>query len=114
MKKTIWTGLVVLLLLSGGVVFGDEKKRTFVEGRIEAIKRDNLLMNGNVYTVIHPLNKDLIAKLGFETECWVVQSTERYMITLDTILSVGQVNLARIEITKDGVVRTIEVLQMLQ
>jgi len=112
MKKTVCVGLV-LWLLSSGLAFASEKK-TFVEGAIESIDQSNLLMNGNVYTIIHPLNKELMAKFMFETECWFVEPTERHRITLDTVLAVGYVQLARIEITKEGVVRTIEILKLLQ
>lgn len=88
-----------------------------VEGRVDGVEQDHLIMGSQRYEVIHAATekgKTDAETYGFETECWVVVSSiKRYRIDYLTLTKVGYVHLARLTLEK-GVVRAIEVLDLQQ
>ena len=90
---------------------------TVVEGRIQGIEQDHLMMGSQRYDVVNPVTekgKRDADTYGFKTECWVVfPSVRPYRIGYITLVKVGYVDLARLTLEK-GVVRKIEVLDLQQ
>ena len=90
---------------------------TVVEGRIDWVDQDHLMIGAQRYDVIHTATEKGKADAetyGFETECWVVVSSiDRYPIDYMTLTKVGYVDHARLTLD-NGMVRTIEVLNLQQ
>ncbi len=80
-------------------------KFAVIEGRIDLIKQDYIVIENRKYFVISS------ASYKKEPECWVVQPTERYQTTYKTLRDIGYVDKARVTI-KDGIVHKIERLDM--
>ena len=107
------------IVLAGAVLWAaalSADTSAMVEGRIDGVQQDQIMMGSQAYAVIYPATEKSRADAqayGFETECWVVSPIDRYRIDYITLVKVGYVNLARVTL-QGKVVRTIEVLDLQQ
>jgi len=87
---------------------------SIIEGKIDSIEPDHITMMGMEYKIVNSVSdNDVETKYGFETTYWVGESKDIYQIDFNTLYGVGYVEKARVTL-QDGIVRKIEVLEMLQ
>ena len=96
-----------------GIVFA-EKNISVIEGRINLIEQDYIVLNNQKYSVIHDTSEENETDNHIpEVECWAMDSPEPYKIDFATLYGVGYVDKARVTL-KNGIVHKIEVLEMKQ
>lgn len=109
MKRAMATLFVVIILCSPPFALADVSS---VEGKIDLVEQDQITIDNRKYKVVTSSSEDAVV-YGFLTECWVVEPTESYQIDYKTLFNVGYVDAARVTI-ENGVVRKIEILELLQ
>lgn len=113
MLKLIRIILVGAILWAAALSAGTS---TVVQGRIDWVEQDHVMVGSQRYEVIYPSTEKGKADAktyGFETECWVVAPPKPYRIDYITLVNVGYVDLARLTL-QDGFVRSIEILDLQQ
>lgn len=112
MKKRI-AFLFLMSMAMSVITFAEESGRV-LEGRIDLIEQDSILMGQEKFPVIYPdYEKGGTKEDRFAVECWVVEPTERHQIDFMTLVHVGYAHKARVTLT-NGVVSKIEILEMHQ
>jgi hypothetical protein len=88
-----------------------------VEGYVDWVELDHLMLGSQRYDVIYAATEKGKADAetyGFETECWeVISSFDRYRIDYITLVKVGYADHVRLTL-ENGVVRTIEIIELYQ
>ena len=112
MKKTAIIFLVIMVLSVPAFVAG---KTTIVEGTIEFITKDYIIMNDTQFKLINSSDEDSKKKYGFETEYWLMDYDRQgrllgaFQVNFKTLGDVGWVAKARVTL-QGNIVRKIEVL----
>jgi hypothetical protein len=105
MKKVFVIFFVCMSLCT--IAFSAEEV-SFIEGTIDSIEPDHITMSGMEYKLVNSISDN-----DTETKYWVGESKDLYQIDFNTLYGVGYVDKARVTL-QDGIVREIEVLELLQ